>query len=237
MKWFILLAIIFNAGAVQAQSFAELELRAILHIEPEYEAEASGLLKSAMNLVMPMATPGISWGLGNLQNYNMIIEITNSKKAAAVANDTVAQFTQLDGDAYSVFFGEAPNSPVVVRVLWDRAVLNRPDAFTRLAVLLGHEIYGNVVRFHRNRELLSTPEMQHSEKKRAAFQMYSEVNAFEQGVLFIQKVQNAIGDELPEKMREDFKQALLREEAGLAFYEAKVAEMQDCSRVLRLRRE
>lgn len=195
-------------------------------IPPEMNAEVKDILSAALSITNAVAPSGLSLQPVRAVDAQFLIEIINSDTAIKNAPDEkIKMFSSGNGDAYSMLFSEVPDSPIIVRVLWDKAMtmkvngktIERSDAFTRLTVLLGHEIYGNVVYLRKNRLALSTVEMMYNKRLQHESWIKSEVNAFQSGVSFIERLQKA-NFGLPAKMLQDFADALVREKDALKSY-------------------
>ncbi len=194
---------------------------------PSLRGSTRDLISVALGIAKAAAPRGITIKEGNRENFDFIIEVTTSEVSAQQQHAEIKRYSKINGDAFSILFSEIPDSPIVVRVLWDKAMFEmgpdgrwreRPDALTRLAVLLGHEIYGNVRYFKKNRHYLSSEEMLNDKAKQKKANLDSEINAFSEGVAFIKRVIENLSIHFTEKMQNDFGTALQREEAALANY-------------------
>ncbi len=188
---------------------------------------------SALQMVAAVGTRycQIKHRVNNNEHLDFVLEITtrDAVKAYGNQNQQLQYFTNhLDGDAYSIFLADRPDSPIIVRVLWDSAttfseeasgtVKERPDAFARLVSLLGHEIYGNVVNFGRQRSVYLSPQFRNSSALRQKEWIKSEVVAFHAGVDFLQTLLQQFGPHVSQKLQADFIDALQREATTLEYY-------------------
>lgn len=201
---------------------------------PARFASARELLEPALMIVDFGAPEGVLLKqAGSADQLDFIIEVTDSKTATNSGQEQIRNFSQTNGDAYSIFFSEDKSAPIIVRVLWDIATeekttngktIERADAFTRLVVLLGHEIYGNVMFFKKQKALLTSNEYAQNKSVKAKAELESEINAFQKGVEFIDRILKKVAPQLGAKIQNDFKEARIRESAVLKQYEAQATK-------------
>lgn len=209
-----------------------------ISVEPHILAATEGVLDNALGLVTATAEDKAVLVPAEGQDFDFIIEVTDRRtiQKKYSSSEQLKQFTKnLQGDAYSIIIPEVPNSPVIVRVLWDEAMFiskngrlqERPDAFARLVTLLGHEILGNVQNFLKNRKLYESVQFRHSESFRQEAWMKSEVTAFSAGVDFLETLIAKFSNVLPDKMIRDFRAARVREQEALESWRQKQEQKQE----------
>jgi hypothetical protein len=220
-----------NDNVIQARFGSPQKLKYGVAIESHLRASANQILSSAMTLVQSTLKDQITLTQAQNQDFDFIIHITDRGTAARQDqnHELVRNFSEnLRGDAFSLFFSDAPGSPVVVRVFWDEATtevqgqkrVERPDAFARVVVLLGHEISGNVVNFLSRRKFYESPPFRFSREVQKSEALKSEVRAFKAGVEFLENLIRKFSKILPSKIMEDFEAALKRERALLEKHRA-----------------
>lgn len=246
MKFLISFLIFISAGpafatsgnVVIGQFKKKPQLKYGVSVEPHIRASTEGVLDNALVLVTAAAQEKADLLPAEGQDFDFIIEITDRRtiQKKYSSSEQVKQFTNnLQGDAYSIIVPEVPNSPVIVRVLWDEVMFisrngqyqERPDAFARLVTLLGHEVLGNVQSFVKNRNLYESVQFRHSQSFREEAWLKSEVTAFSAGVEFLETLIAKFSNVLPDTMIQDFKAAKVREQEALASYNQKQVQSQN----------
>ena len=138
-----------------------------------------------------------------------------------------------NADAVTVVSADRPLGSYVTILFWDKIgftekdgeLIERPDAFVRATVALGHELLGNVAFLKRTLKQQidylrwvhgSTPETR---------QAHQEIVAFSTGLRLIDEVLGKIGDLLPPKVIQDLREARVREEAGLTSWQRRLESL------------
>jgi hypothetical protein len=214
------------------------EIKFGVAMPPHLDAGSKDIIASALELVKIAAPSGVTLVPSKTAPFDFILEVTDSAKAD---RDLAIQHAQAQGtrlsssaDAYTMAIENHPDSPQVVRLLWDKVGfenhggkwVERPDAFSRIVAALGHEIYGNVRSFMDSHEIFSNPGFRYSKEVVQKEQAKSEVKAFRAGMQTLERLIKFAEDKgFPRKIVADLRSALVREEAGLQSWEKRAAQL------------
>lgn len=144
-------------------------------LQPGYK-EVLPELDGALLILNHIAPKGVSLEATSKDVHDFVLEVSDPMSPdfdlmPHRAFEGVLQMQPKDAQSYSIVMEHAPNGPYVVRIFWDRIVnevrggrrVERADAFSRLVVALGREIYGSVLTLKRNQTLLADPKHRYSD--------------------------------------------------------------------------
>ncbi len=198
-------------------------------IDSKLAQQQMGTIEAALSIVLQSTEFGVKFAQSKNRDANIVIRFTD--RATLRANSTIPGETQfmdnLDGDGFSILSASTTKRMVIVNIFLDdvffeKTVLGeseRKDAFTRLAVVLGHELYGNAVTLLRRFNPAWFADR--SQEALLRIQYRSEILAFQAGTRFIDRMLKVA---LPSKIKSDFEAARQREIALLRSFEEKARE-------------
>jgi hypothetical protein len=224
-----LMGVLFTSSSYAADISIHRNLRYGISVPREIAGNFNTVISPALSLVLSVGPKNYSFQNAE-NNFDFVIEFVTEKNLKDVfTTPEITRFTQgLNGDAFTFLFPGQPKKTIVVRVLWERAMmqkganahLEKPNAFTSLLTVLAHELFGNVIHFYENAILKDNSESDYTKNNFHNLErLEAEIFAFQKGIEALEEIKARYATQLLDKTKADITSSIKAEKVTLLKYQ------------------